>query len=261
MELVTPDEVRKGFLTQYGKLRDRLKKVTNDDQIYNLVKELPESEQGHFQENMQIYKELVKQGNDLMNFLEVPAITVLSGIKEMEKYRRAFDVTKPVYSKQDEKGTINLIRLLRKGNVQEFNQLRLQSNVSPLDLSDVNLPDANLSGFDLSQVILRRAILTNANLSGATLTDATLTNANLSGANISRANISRDNRSGAPLSTAQEQEESPYVGPRPFKRILDDQKRFFGRDEETKQIISLIHDHQLVLVYGRLGDHQSKSHM
>jgi len=54
--------------------------------------------------------------------------------------------------------------------------------------------------------------------------------------------------------TRQEKEEwNPYVGPRPFRRDLDDQNRFFGRDEETEQILSLIYGHQLVLIYAQSG--------
>ncbi len=32
----------------------------------------------------------------------------------------------------------------------------------------------------------------------------------------------------------------PYIGPRPFKRDKYDQSRFFGRDVETNEIVSLI---------------------
>jgi hypothetical protein len=45
----------------------------------------------------------------------------------------------------------------------------------------------------------------------------------------------------------------PYIGPRPFGTGLEDQKRFFGRDYETDEIISLIVAHNLVLVYAQSG--------
>jgi len=45
----------------------------------------------------------------------------------------------------------------------------------------------------------------------------------------------------------------PYVGPRPFGLNKEDQERFFGRDDETEEIISLIYSHQLVLIYGESG--------
>ncbi len=49
------------------------------------------------------------------------------------------------------------------------------------------------------------------------------------------------------------EEVNPYIGPRPFNRDAEDQKRFFGRDFETDEIISLIFTHQLVLVYSQSG--------
>ena len=45
----------------------------------------------------------------------------------------------------------------------------------------------------------------------------------------------------------------PYIGPRPFNRDLKDQKRFFGRDYETEEIVSLISSHKLVLIYAQSG--------
>ena len=45
----------------------------------------------------------------------------------------------------------------------------------------------------------------------------------------------------------------PYIGPRPFDRNDKDKKRFFGRDYEADEIISLILGHRLVLVYAQSG--------
>jgi tripartite motif-containing protein 71 len=45
----------------------------------------------------------------------------------------------------------------------------------------------------------------------------------------------------------------PYVGPRPFKRDKKDQFRFFGRNAETDEIVSLITSHRLILVYAQSG--------
>jgi hypothetical protein len=45
----------------------------------------------------------------------------------------------------------------------------------------------------------------------------------------------------------------PYVGPRPFDRNDKDEKRFFGRDYEADEIVSLILGHRLVLVYAQSG--------
>ena len=52
---------------------------------------------------------------------------------------------------------------------------------------------------------------------------------------------------------AGQEELTPYVGPRPFERIAQDQARFFGRDQETEEIVSLIFGHPLVLVYAQSG--------
>src|ERR687884_159658 len=45
----------------------------------------------------------------------------------------------------------------------------------------------------------------------------------------------------------------PYVGPRSFRRDVEDQSRFFGRDAETEEIVSLITSHRLVLIYAQSG--------
>ena len=47
--------------------------------------------------------------------------------------------------------------------------------------------------------------------------------------------------------------EGPYVGPRPFERSPEDRARFFGRDAEVREIVSLIVSHPLVLVYAQSG--------
>jgi YVTN family beta-propeller protein len=46
---------------------------------------------------------------------------------------------------------------------------------------------------------------------------------------------------------------TPYVGPISFSRKKEDQKRFFGRDYETDEIVSLILGHRLVLLYAQSG--------
>ena len=45
------------------------------------------------------------------------------------------------------------------------------------------------------------------------------------------------------------QPSTPYVGPRSFERMEADQRRFFGRDRESLEIVSLIYGHKLLLVY------------
>lgn len=44
---------------------------------------------------------------------------------------------------------------------------------------------------------------------------------------------------------------NPYIGPRPFTR--DDYARFFGRDKESAEILSLIKSHRAVLLYAQSG--------
>ena len=55
------------------------------------------------------------------------------------------------------------------------------------------------------------------------------------------------------ISTTDGQHLEPFIGPRPFKRDKDDQSRFFGRDVETNEIVSLIASHRLVLTYAQSG--------
>ncbi len=45
----------------------------------------------------------------------------------------------------------------------------------------------------------------------------------------------------------------PYVGPRPFERTSDDQNRFFGRDDEASELLSLITAHSAILLYSQSG--------
>jgi putative ribosome biogenesis GTPase RsgA len=45
----------------------------------------------------------------------------------------------------------------------------------------------------------------------------------------------------------------PFIGPRPFELNKEDQERFFGRDNETDEIITLIYSHKIVLVYAQSG--------
>lgn len=46
---------------------------------------------------------------------------------------------------------------------------------------------------------------------------------------------------------------NPYVGPRPFERKEEDAKRFFGRSQETQEIVSFIFGHPVTLVYAQSG--------
>ncbi|GAB4441442.1 MAG: hypothetical protein Kow00120_09930 [Anaerolineae bacterium] len=46
-------------------------------------------------------------------------------------------------------------------------------------------------------------------------------------------------------------EPSPYVGPRPFE--VQDQKRFFGRDREASELLSMVVAHPVLLFYAQSG--------
>jgi hypothetical protein len=46
---------------------------------------------------------------------------------------------------------------------------------------------------------------------------------------------------------------NPYIGPRPFTRNPEDKIRFFGRDNETNEIVYLTLRHKLTLVYAQGG--------
>lgn len=45
----------------------------------------------------------------------------------------------------------------------------------------------------------------------------------------------------------------PFLGPQAFGQNVEDQKRFFGRNLETKEIVTLILSYQVVLIYAQSG--------
>lgn len=45
----------------------------------------------------------------------------------------------------------------------------------------------------------------------------------------------------------------PFIGPTHFTRDPEHQKLFFGRDDETDEIVSLVIGHRLVLIYAQSG--------
>jgi WD40 repeat protein len=53
------------------------------------------------------------------------------------------------------------------------------------------------------------------------------------------------------MAVADEREENPYVGPRPFER--DERLNFFGRDRELQELLSLVIAHRVVLLYAESG--------
>jgi len=51
--------------------------------------------------------------------------------------------------------------------------------------------------------------------------------------------------------TEESKSSNPYRGPRPFE--IGEQKIFFGRDREVKDLLSLIIAHRVVLLYAQSG--------
>ena len=66
-------------------------------------------------------------------------------------------------------------------------------------------------------------------------------------------NYLKDKQSSKSLNNIGIKNFEPYIGPRPFDRDNKDEKRFFGRDYEADEILSLILGHRLVLVYAQSG--------
>ena len=79
--------------------------------------------------------------------------------------------------------------ILRRG-VDEWNQCRIEYDVTKPDFIDANLSYANLIGADFTSADLRGANLSYASLIGADLTSANLIDANLRSASLSRADLS-----------------------------------------------------------------------
>jgi hypothetical protein len=76
---IRPDETRKRFLIEYEKLKDKLKLkqiTTTNEELDKLVvsKGLSDADDQHsFNENLGIFRELIKQDNTLINFFDAAA--------------------------------------------------------------------------------------------------------------------------------------------------------------------------------------------
>jgi hypothetical protein len=93
----------------------------------------------------------------------------------------------------------SMLKLLREGNVQDFNKLREENSaiLPMLDFSMENLHGAHIAGANLSNSNLKRV-----NLSGADLEEANLSHANLVRADLEEANLSKSNCNNAILEAA-----------------------------------------------------------
>jgi hypothetical protein len=168
LDLITPnDERRKTFFNEYKKIKEEGKVVTNEAELDKLIEQISENYHPLLKDVTDIYRELVKQGNSLRDFLEAGAQEILEHIQKMEDHRRALDAAKlplPVEEEQQRYSKKELIKLLRENKIPQFNELRIKQKIISLDLSDTDLSKANLSRADLS-----RANLSNSNLSYAKL--------------------------------------------------------------------------------------------
>jgi len=102
--------------------------------------------------------------------------------KPAEDYRRAMEAAKleeeKILTAKQLPSTEQLIALLKRGKVQELNEMRRRHPVLP-NLSHANLFRAKLTFADLSRADLSDADLSFADLSRADLSDANLSHANL----------------------------------------------------------------------------------
>jgi hypothetical protein len=204
LELISPDDTRTKFLTEYKQLKKAGKTISNEE-LDKLIKESSETEPLS-KDIVQIYRELLKQGLTLRRFLDVGAADILLHIKELEGLRRALDTVQPTIdgTKEQLLSTDDLLELLRDGKVEQFNGIVSKPDFRSvsLDFAGAYLPGADLSRANLSHANLLYADLSHANLLYANLSHAPLSGANLSRAKLSYANLSRADLSGAVLSGA-----------------------------------------------------------
>ena len=156
-----------------------------------------------------IFQELlINQRDDtLKSFLDAGADEILRGIETMEDYRRALETIKLKKEEKEFTGKEgptkkSLLKFLKEGTVEEFNNVLSKHVVLYPDLSYANLSEANLVGVNLGFANLSGANLSLDDLSFAELIFANLSAADLSFTNLSAADLSHDNLSGANLSSA-----------------------------------------------------------
>jgi uncharacterized protein YjbI with pentapeptide repeats len=96
----------------------------------------------------------------------------------------------------------HLIQLLRKGKINEFNEIRKKDNYSRLDFYNVDLCGLSLPNADLRKSNLISANLRESKLQHATFEETALLGAHLEGADVSKADLVEANLSFANLSKA-----------------------------------------------------------
>ena len=96
----------------------------------------------------------------------------------------------------------SLLKLIRDGNVEEFNKRRQQFVYLPLDFAREDFHGVRISGINLSSANLSRVNLIKADLEGANLSNSNLFKSDLEGANLYGANIAKTDLEGANLSNS-----------------------------------------------------------
>jgi uncharacterized protein YjbI with pentapeptide repeats len=90
-------------------------------------------------------------------------------------------------------------KLLQRGEVDLFNQLRYDTSFIVFDLSHHDFSSLNLEGINLRGVLLENTDLSGCNLKSADLSLAEATDANFTGADLSEAILFQSNLAGAIL--------------------------------------------------------------
>jgi uncharacterized protein YjbI with pentapeptide repeats len=125
--------------------------------------------------------------------------------KQLARARMLGDATMPDRTKYDEKWEERLLSLKSRSQLIEI--LKIEGDLSKLDLkyadlSKLDLSKVGLSGLNLHKANLQEANLSGANLSETNLSGASLQKANLSGANLREVDLTRAFLIGADLSGA-----------------------------------------------------------
>ena len=138
LELITPDERRDIFFSEYTRLKNDRISITSQRELDAYSNEITDSdESSRYTRTVfaEIYQNLLKENTTSLNsFLDAGAYKILKNIKKMEEYGRALETTKlkPLSEQDGETGllTIDPSKLLESSPVtvykyEEFNSISL----------------------------------------------------------------------------------------------------------------------------------------